>query len=148
MILDAVPADAAHAPDLLPQIPPPGPVATPDAQTDRWIEDLRENMWRYAGLLRDRQGLEMMLFRLDALAATMPRGLSRRAIEARNLHTVASIIVASALARHESRGAHYRLDYPEHDAAGKHSLMRNGQLCFERNFPEALPSAQLAGKTA
>ncbi len=76
------------------------------------------------------KGLETMQHTLAALAATVPRGLSRRAIEARNLHTVASIIVASALARHESRGAHYRNDYPQHDPVARHSIMQNGKLTF------------------
>jgi L-aspartate oxidase len=104
--------------------------STPDSDTERWIEDLRSNMWKYAGLLRDAQGLESMQYTLAALAGTMPRGLTRRAIEGRNLHTIASIIVASALGRHESRGAHYRNDYPQHDDVARHSVMRDGQLTF------------------
>ena len=39
-------------------------------------------------------------------------GLYRRALEARNLHVVAELIVAAALGREESRGAHYRNDFP------------------------------------
>lgn len=104
--------------------------ATPDADTERWIDDLRANMWKYAGLLRDANGLEAMQHALDALAATMPRGLTRRAIEARNLHAVASIITASALGRQESRGAHYRNDFPLHDKVALHSVMQRGQLSF------------------
>ncbi len=104
--------------------------STPDADTERWVEDLRRNMWKYAGLLRDAKGLEAMQHTLSALAGTMPRGLSRRAIEARNLHTVATIIVASALGRHESRGAHFRNDYPQHDVVALHSVMQDGDLSF------------------
>jgi L-aspartate oxidase len=68
---------------------------------------------------------------LDTLSVSMPRGLSRRAIEARNLHAVASVIVASALARRESRGAHYRNDYPQRDTEARHSVVRNGELTFQ-----------------
>ena len=131
---DAMIADAAQQPDNIPAVSPQLPsteATTPDADTERWIEDLRSNMWCYAGLLRDAEGLETMQRNLGALAATMPRGLSRRAIEARNLHTVASIIVASALSRHESRGAHYRNDYPRHLPTASHSVMQNGQLTFD-----------------
>ena len=110
--------------------PPVPEGGTPDADTERWIEDLRANMWKYAGLLRDAKGLEAMQRTLSALAGTMPRGLTRRAIEARNLHDVASIIVASALGRHESRGAHYRNDYPQHDPVARHSVMQNGKVSF------------------
>ena len=130
---DAMIADAYQQPDIMAPIspPPPAETTTPDADTERWIEDLRNNMWLYAGLLRDAEGLEAMQRNLATLAATIPRGLSRRAIEARNLHAVAAIIVASALARHESRGAHYRNDYPKRDPIARHSIMRNGKLTFE-----------------
>ncbi len=130
---DAMIADGSKQPATIPAVSPHLPsaeAATPEADTERWIEDLRNNMWRYAGLLRDAEGLETMQHTLAALTATVPRGLSRRAIEARNLHAVASIIVASALARHESRGAHYRNDYPQHDPIARHSIMQNGKLTF------------------
>jgi L-aspartate oxidase len=131
-------ADASQESSNIKAVPPQLPCAdatTPDADTERWIQDLRNNMWRYAGLLRDAQGLETMQHKLDALAVTMPRGISRRAIEARNLHAVASVIVVSALARHESRGAHYRHDYPQHAATASHSVMQSGQLTFQPQPP-------------
>jgi L-aspartate oxidase len=103
---------------------------TSEAATERWIQELRELMWKYAGLLRDADGLRQAKRGLDALAAAMPKGLFRRAVEARNLHVVAELIVASALGREESRGAHYRNDFPLHDALGKHSVMQKGRLAF------------------
>jgi L-aspartate oxidase len=103
---------------------------TPEASTERWIGDLRGLMWKDAGLLRDGAGLQEAQRRLDALAATTPRGLFRRAVEARNLHTVAGLIVASALGREESRGAHFRNDFPLHDAVARHSVMQQGRLEF------------------
>jgi L-aspartate oxidase len=103
---------------------------TSEVATEKWIKELRELMWKDAGLLRDRVGLERAQRGLDALAVTMPRGLFRRALEARNLHVVASVIVASALGREESRGAHYRNDFPERDAVALHSVMVRGELRF------------------
>jgi L-aspartate oxidase len=103
---------------------------TSAADTERWIKDLRDTMWKYAGLLRDAAGLDMARRALAALAATMPRGLSRRSIEARNLHAVASIVVTSALGRKESRGAHFRNDYPEKDTVARHSVMQQDKLTF------------------
>jgi L-aspartate oxidase len=103
---------------------------TTEAATERWIAELRALMWQDAGLLRDRTGLRELQRRLDALAVTMPRGQFRRAIEARNLHAVAGLIVASALGREESRGAHYRNDFPLRDALAKHSVMQQGNLEF------------------
>ena len=104
--------------------------STPETTTERWIADLRGLMWKDAGLLRDGNGLREALRGLDALAVSMPRGLFRRALEARNLHAVAGLIVASALGREESRGAHFRNDFPLHDAIARHSVMQKGRLEF------------------
>ena len=104
---------------------------TSETDTERWIAELRALMWRDAGLLRDRAGLERAKRGLEALAVTMPRGLFRRGVEARNLHLVAGLIVAAALGREESRGAHYRNDFTERDAVGRHSVMERGELRFE-----------------
>ena len=103
---------------------------TPEAATERWIKELRDLMWKYAGLLRDNAGLEQAKRGLDALGAAMPKGLTRRAVEARNLHVVAELIVTSALGREESRGAHFRNDFPLRDNVAKHSVMQQGRLEF------------------
>ena len=104
--------------------------ASAEAETERWIFELRGLMWKYAGLLRDADGLWEAQRGLDALAVMMPRGVFRRAIEARNLHAVAGMIVASALGREESRGAHYRNDFPQRDEVARHSVIQRGSLSF------------------
>jgi len=104
---------------------------TREADIECWITDLRQAMWTYAGLLRDARGLETADQTLNALAVSMPRGLLRRAIEARNLYTVARVIVDSAIGRHESRGAHYRSDFPQKESIAKHSVLQEGTLRFE-----------------
>jgi len=111
------------------------PTAAPDgvtseAATERWIAKLRGLMWKHAGLLRDGAGLREAQRGLDALEVTIPRGTFRRAIEARNLHVVAGLIVSTALGREESRGAHYRNDFPLRDGVAKHSVMQQGTLEF------------------
>jgi L-aspartate oxidase len=124
MIADAPPPSESP-------LPPPPTIAkgvTNEAATERWINELRDLMWKHAGLLRNAAGLNEAQRGLDVLAAAMPRGTCRRAIEARNLHTVASVIVASALARQESRGAHYRNDFPQKDTVARHSIIERGQL--------------------
>jgi L-aspartate oxidase len=105
-------------------------VATGEAATERWIKELREMMWKYAGLLRDANGLGEAKRSLEALRRSMPTGLFRRAVEARNLHAVAELIVSAALGREESRGAHYRNDFPLRDEVGRHSVMQRGRLEF------------------
>jgi L-aspartate oxidase len=103
---------------------------TGEGATERWIAELRGLMWKDAGLLRDKVGLERAQRGLDALKVTMPRGMYRRAVEARNLHLIAGVMVASALGRRESRGAHYRNDYPEKQAVARHSVMVRGGHSF------------------
>ena len=75
---------------------------------------VRELMWRCAGLFRDRAGLEEAVAALDALAdASHPATVD--GARQRNLSTVARLIARAALRRTESRGGHYRLDYPARD---------------------------------
>jgi L-aspartate oxidase len=95
---------------------------------EAWIAELRELTARDAGLLRDATGLLRAQSRLAAMSEAMPRGLTRRALEARNLHIVAELIVRTALAREESRGAHFRLDFPRRASVARHSIMEQGGL--------------------
>ncbi len=100
-----------------------------DADLLRIRQTLRTEMWRDAGLLRDREGLaraQACLVELRAQAGpAVQRGGSRVAAELRNLLDVSDLIVRSALAREESRGAHFRNDYPQRDDArfARHSLV-------------------------
>jgi L-aspartate oxidase len=97
---------------------------------EEWIAELRALMWRDVGLLRDGVGLRRAQAELEAMRERMPRGLTRRALEARNLHTVAEVMVQVALAREESRGAHYRTDFPEAAEVARHSVAGRGGRRF------------------
>jgi len=101
-----------------------------DAGVEEWIAKLRELMWREAGLLRDGDGLRRAQAGLKELGRARPAGTTRRALEARNLLTVAQAMVQAALGREESRGAHFRTDYPKQVVAARHSIMRGGELRF------------------
>ena len=98
--------------------------------TEDWIARLRALMWKDAGLLRDAEGLRRAQAGLEELRASFPAGLTRRAVEARNLLTVAEVMVHAALGREESRGAHYRSDFPAKAAVAKHSVVERGVLRF------------------
>jgi len=103
--------------------------------SEGWFAELRELMWRDAGLLRDGVGLRRAQERLGAMReagfpATGPGGSSRRRLEARNLHTVAAVMVQAALGREESRGAHYRKDFPGKADVARHSIVERGRLRF------------------
>ena len=82
--------------------------------------------------------------RLKALAPSAPRGLFRRGVEARNLLVVSELIVEAALGREESRGAHYRNDFPVRDEVARHSVMRAGRLTFEGGNGVVLPDGPTA----
>jgi L-aspartate oxidase len=88
--------------------------------TGAWPEEavtprLRARMWRDAGLIRDAAGLERLI------------GVR---------HTLARLIARSALARRESRGGHFRADFPFEDGAfTAHTVIRSGaaeEVEFER----------------
>ncbi|MFI7743465.1 L-aspartate oxidase [Kocuria rhizosphaericola] len=78
-------------------------------------EQFQHAMWTGAGVLRDRARLEALARRLAGFRP--PPGLSRRAVEDRNLLTVGRAVAAAALHRTESRGAHFREDFPAPDPA-------------------------------
>jgi L-aspartate oxidase len=101
-----------------------------DGDVEGWIGEVRELMWRDAGLLRDGVGLRRAWAALEAMRTTMPQGISRRFVEARNLHAVAEAIVQAALGREESRGAHFRVDFPEKATVARHSVVKRGRLRF------------------
>jgi L-aspartate oxidase len=92
---------------------------------------IRETVWKAAGIVRDAMGLEQGLAALRALQHSVRPGQPPSAthLETANLLTVADLILRSAAARLESRGAHYRSDYPERDDKGfkRHSWIRQGQ---------------------
>ena len=101
--------------------------------TDELLRDLQKQMWQHAGLLRDAAGLTAVKQELERARAEIVPAPERASLELVNLHTVAELIVISALARKESRGAHYRNDFPRRDDArfAKHSVVRSGKVFFE-----------------
>jgi L-aspartate oxidase len=82
-----------------------------------WRE-IRRFMWDYVGIVRTTKRLERAKHRVDMLKGEVADyygnyRVTADLIELRNLVDVADLIVRSALHRHESRGLHYTLDYPE-----------------------------------
>lgn len=83
---------------------------------------VQETMWRKAGIVRIRESLEEALqelrrIREDLLPKIKTGGAGEfmEAIEVMNGLTVGEVVVRSALCRTESRGSHYRADYPSQD---------------------------------
>jgi L-aspartate oxidase len=122
-LLEALVFGARVAEDLRRAIPA-GPVAV--RTTGLWVADGAENprsvasdqeliatvrrlMWEKVGLVREEAGLRSALAELDLLAARFPQVGG----EARNLLGIARLVTAAAFVRQESRGGHFRTDFPE-----------------------------------
>ena len=76
--------------------------------------------------------MQEALTKMRALAPRVANPHTRRAWEAANLHVAGVLVVRAALAREESRGAHYRTDYPTHDDKKflKHSVFKGESQKF------------------
>src|SRR5439155_16763506 len=96
--------------DALPtRLPPPPDPAPPPAVAP----GLRRAMWEHAGVMRDASGLDRL--RLER-------------------HPLARLVAECALARRESRGGHFRTDYPvEEESFAVHTVVRQDRgLALER----------------
>jgi L-aspartate oxidase len=135
MLNDGVAVPAADSPEASPT-----PLsAAEETRLESMIARLQASLWAYAGLLREeatlRQGFQAQQACAAQLAELAAAGKgSRRLEEAQAMSSVAYAILHSALARTESRGAHFRNDYPKRDDEHfqKHSLFTGeGGVSFE-----------------
>lgn len=109
-----------------------GELPEPEQHPEILESAVRSLTWEYCGISRDAEGLAKAL---GVLASVGHRNLehpSREDYELRNLHLVASLIARCAQAREESRGGHYRTDFPEtRPEFQKHSLVsRTSEVTF------------------
>jgi L-aspartate oxidase len=117
------------------EIPPwhPGRAQDPDEMvvvSHNW-DEIRRVMWDYVGIVRTTKRLERAQKRIANLQAEIHEyywdfTVTNDLLELRNIATVAELIVTSALQRHESRGLHYTLDYPDPnpDLAQRDTVLR------------------------
>jgi len=92
-----------------------------------WTE-IRRFMWNYVGIVRTTKRLQRAQKRIRLLTEEVADyygnfRVTPDLIELRNLLQAAELIVRSALHRHESRGLHFTLDYPETAAAAVDTVL-------------------------
>ena len=92
-----------------------------------WTE-IRRFMWNYVGIVRTTKRLERAAHRIRLLRDEVEDyyghfRVTTDLIELRNLLECADLIVSSALKRHESRGLHFILDYPETNPIGRDTVL-------------------------
>jgi L-aspartate oxidase len=94
------------------------PMREPEGGSGTSAEQTQRVAWEKCGIVRDGQGL-------TEACELLARGAAPEGSEARNMREVALLIARCALAREESRGAHFRTDYPEKRAEfAKHSVVK------------------------
>jgi L-aspartate oxidase len=138
-------AAAAMASDRRPSpkivLEPPDPFDSfQDAESARAL--IRETAWRSAGIIRESTGLEQGLEALERLKSQSRPSTTvlESDVEVSNLLLVARLVLRSAIVRLESRGAHFRKDYPGRNDAnfGGHSWVSDGQAVTIRKGRERL----------
>jgi L-aspartate oxidase len=109
--------------------------AKPKPAASNGLTQLKELMWKCAGILRSGKELKTAIEALRTMGIPQPAGNGRFDHELRNLHTLGSLIARSALTREESRGSHYRSDFPYRDDEKfqKHSLIaKDHDVTYEK----------------
>jgi L-aspartate oxidase len=113
---------------------------------ERLVETVRCVLWSKVGIVRAGKELCAAAAQLDALDLAPSPKPGRADGEARNILETARLIARSALAREESRGAHYRTDFPlKNDSAPpQHSYVGKDTPVFFA--PDAAAEAVPAGR--
>ncbi len=122
-------AASKAAPDLNGKYLRPNRIAS--AASDEEVEAaktrLRAEMWSGVGLVRSGQRLKRALATINELYARFGQPQPNRgAIELANMIEVAWLVTRASLAREESRGAHYRTDFPQPNEDWKFHLVLHG----------------------
>jgi L-aspartate oxidase len=121
---------------------PPPPAESPHhiaargarEELTKMVQEVQSLMWEKAGVIRMGKDLAAAIRRLEAISLPEPSRASRQYYEARSILEVARLVACCASMRNESRGAHYRSDFPlKNDAApAQHSYVsRNSGVYFK-----------------
>jgi len=106
----------------------PANAAPSSPLADDPLNQIRSILWREVGIIRNGRDMTRALEHLRGLGVEKPAKPSRAACELYNVWILAQLITRCALAREESRGSHYRSDFPFPDDGKfkRHSLVARG----------------------
>lgn len=116
------------------------PDRSDNTHTESIKDVIRETLWKNVSIERNGEGLQETLAELQDLMESLGRVLTNpevvdvATVETVNMLNVALMITQSALARTESRGAHYRADFPTQDDTEWQQRI----LITRDNTPEAI----------
>jgi fumarate reductase (CoM/CoB) subunit A len=98
-------------------------------------KELQDIMWKKVAIIRREDGIKSALKSINLIKDKMKRmyvpdngGYNQHlqdALELENMILIAELVTKSALIREESRGAHYRADYPDRRDEWKKSIILN-----------------------
>lgn len=103
------------------------PKLTESSSEKELIKDIREIMWIYLGIIRDEKGIKTAIKQFTELKNKFEKINSTENylvyFKLRNILFVAQALAISALERTESRGAHYRSDFPKENKDWKKAIV-------------------------
>lgn len=102
-----------------------------DVDTKNIKKQIQDTMWDCVGIIRNKTSLMNAKNKIEELEKTFGytnKCSTKDEYETRNLLTVAKLMINAALLRKESRGAHYRDDYPETFENAEHIILTNKDI--------------------
>ena len=103
------------------------PKLTESSSEKELIKEIKEIMWRYLGIIRNKEGITTAIKEFSEIKNKFEKINSTQNyleyFKLRNILFVAQAVARSALERTESRGAHYRSDHPNEDKNWKKAII-------------------------
>lgn len=91
------------------------------------IQQIKDILWERLGIVRDEKGIKKAIHEISQIKNTFENIKTSKNIldyiKLRNLIFISEVIALAALERKESRGAHYRIDYPNENNEWKKSIL-------------------------
>ncbi|HQC25097.1 MAG TPA: FAD-binding protein [Methanofastidiosum sp.] len=91
------------------------------------IQQIKDILWEYLGIVRDEKGIKKAIHEISQIRNTFENIKTSKNllnyIKLRNILFVSEVIALAALERKESRGAHYRTDYPKENDEWKKAIL-------------------------